>query len=119
MSTIHRVELDSTLRCPDAVDFERRLRERIVGQDEAIERVTWMVQTFMAGFNPPGCPGRNPAVSGTDWDSALTTFIRHSPRLPPASPPPLHSTAIRIQRIRAKWLKKKGVAVMQAVPKSI
>jgi ATP-dependent Clp protease ATP-binding subunit ClpA len=56
MSTIHQVELDSSLRCPDAVDFERRLRERVVGQDEAIERVSWMVQTFMAGFNPPGRP---------------------------------------------------------------
>jgi len=56
MSTIQRVELDSTLRCPDAVDFERRLRERVVGQDEAIDKVSWMVQTFMAGFNPPGRP---------------------------------------------------------------
>jgi hypothetical protein len=56
MSTIQRAELDSTLRCPDAVDFERRLRERVVGQDEAIDRVTWMVQTCMAGFNPPGRP---------------------------------------------------------------
>ena len=56
MSTIQRVELDSTLRCPDAVDFERRLRERVVGQDEAIDRVTWMVQTFMAGFNAPAAP---------------------------------------------------------------
>jgi len=56
MSTIPRVELDSTLRCPDAVDFERRLRERVVGQDEAIDKVTWMVQTFMAGFNPPNRP---------------------------------------------------------------
>jgi ATP-dependent Clp protease ATP-binding subunit ClpA len=56
MSTIHRVELDSTLRCPDAVDFERRLRERIVGQDEPIDKVTWMVQTFMAGFHPPRRP---------------------------------------------------------------
>ena len=56
MSTIQRVELDSTLRCPDAVDFERLLRERVVGQDEAIDKVTWMVQTFMASFNPPGRP---------------------------------------------------------------
>ena len=56
MSTLQRVELDSTLRCPDAVDFERRLRERVVGQNEAIDKVTWMVQTFMAGFNPPGRP---------------------------------------------------------------
>src|SRR6185437_12266068 len=56
MSTLQRVELDSTLRCPDAVDFERRLRERVVGQDEAIDRVTWMLQTFMAGFNPPSHP---------------------------------------------------------------
>ena len=53
MSTLQRVELDSTLRCPDAVDFERRLRERVVGQNEAIDKVTWMVQTFMAGFNLP------------------------------------------------------------------
>jgi hypothetical protein len=32
------------------------LRERVVGQDEAIDKVTWMVQTFMAGFNAPGRP---------------------------------------------------------------
>lgn len=56
MSTSHRVPLDPTLRCQDAVEFEKRMREHVVGQDEAIEKTTWMVQTFMAGFNPPGRP---------------------------------------------------------------
>ena len=56
MSKIQTVELDSTLRCPDAIEFEKRLREHVVGQDEAISKVTWIVQTFMAGFNPPGRP---------------------------------------------------------------
>lgn len=85
MSTIHRVELDSTLRCTDAVDFERRLRERIVGQDEAIDRVTWMVQTFMAGFNPPGRPAGILLFLGP-------TRFPHLERLEnvvPSSPPPL------------------------------
>jgi len=89
MSTIQRVELDSTLRCPDAVDFERRLRERVVGQDEAIDKVTWMVQTFMAGFNPPG----RPAASCCSWGrlafrtQKLGKTRSLSPPNPPASSP--------------------------------
>lgn len=54
MSTIQRVELDSTVRCQDALEFERDMKDHVVGQDEAIDKATWMVQTFMAGFNPPG-----------------------------------------------------------------
>lgn len=56
MSDIHRVELDSTQRCQDAIDFERRMREHVVGQDEAILRVTSLMQTFMAGFSDPRRP---------------------------------------------------------------
>lgn len=84
MSTIHRVELDSTLRCPDAVDFERRLRERIVGQDEAIDRVTWMVQTFMAGFNTPGRPAGILLFLGFRTQDLCKTW----------SPPPLRPSAL-------------------------
>ena len=86
MSTIQRVELDSTLRCPDAVDFERRLRERVVGQDEAIDKVTWMVQTFMAGFNPPGRPAGILLFLGPSG-------IPHSGPLQNVVPIPLHPSA--------------------------
>jgi hypothetical protein len=56
MSTIQRVELDSTLRCPDAVEFETRMLDRVVGQNDAGEKLSWIVQTFMAGFSPVGRP---------------------------------------------------------------
>ncbi|MDB4893960.1 MAG: ATPase, partial [Firmicutes bacterium] len=56
MSTIQRVELDSTLRCPDAVEFETRMHDRIIGQDDAVEKLSWIVQTFMAGFSAVGRP---------------------------------------------------------------
>jgi hypothetical protein len=41
MSTIQKVELDTTQRCPDAIEFEARLRDRVVGQDEATEKLSW------------------------------------------------------------------------------
>ena len=56
MSKIQKVELDTTQRCPDAIEFEARLRDRVVGQDEAIEKLSWLVQTFMAGFSAKGRP---------------------------------------------------------------
>jgi hypothetical protein len=85
MSTVHRVELDSTLRCPDAVEFEKRMKEHVVGQDDAIDKATLLVQTFMAGFNPPGRPAGVLLFLGP-------TGIPHSePRynLVPSSPNPL------------------------------
>src|ERR1051326_4824839 len=96
MSTIHRVELDSTLRCPDAVDFERRLRERVVGQDEAIDRVTRMVQTFMAGFNPPNRPAGILLILGPTGLSALKTSGKPGPSLPSLASPYLQFTATGI-----------------------
>jgi ATP-dependent Clp protease ATP-binding subunit ClpB len=56
MSTIQKVELDSTLRCPDAVEFETRMLDRVVGQNDAVEKLSWIVQTFMAGFSPVARP---------------------------------------------------------------
>jgi hypothetical protein len=52
----YRVVLDPTLRSIDAQEFERQLRERVVGQDPAVEKLTLAFQTFLAGFNAPGKP---------------------------------------------------------------
>jgi len=51
--------LDPTRRSKDAAEFESALRRRIVGQDQAIERVAEVYQMFLAGLNPPGRPVGN------------------------------------------------------------
>jgi hypothetical protein len=110
MSTVHRVELDSTLRCPDAVEFEKRMKEHVVGQDDAIDKATLLVQTFMAGFNPPGRPAGVLLFLGPTGDSALRTSVQPSSPLPSPPPPYLLSTATEGAEMRGKWLEGKGVA---------
>jgi ATP-dependent Clp protease ATP-binding subunit ClpB len=51
--------LDPTRRGKDATDFLNTLRRNIVGQDEAVEAVSEVYQTFLAGLNPPGRPVAN------------------------------------------------------------
>ncbi len=51
--------LDPTRRSSDARDFETGLRRKIVGQDQAIEKVAEIYQMFLAGLNPPGRPVGN------------------------------------------------------------
>src|SRR6201981_3632660 len=51
--------LDPTLRSRDAAEFENALRRKIVGQDQAIEKVAEIYQMFLAGLNPPGRPVGN------------------------------------------------------------
>ena len=51
--------LDPTRRSNDARDFETALHRKIVGQDEAIEKVAEIYQMFLAGLNPPGRPVGN------------------------------------------------------------
>jgi ATP-dependent Clp protease ATP-binding subunit ClpB len=51
--------LDPNRRSSDAGEFETALRRRIVGQDQAIEKVTEIYQMFLAGLNPPGRPVGN------------------------------------------------------------
>jgi hypothetical protein len=46
--------LDPTRRSKDASDFENAMRRKVVGQDQAIEKVVEIYQTFLAGLNPPG-----------------------------------------------------------------
>ncbi len=59
MKTGMNATLDPTLRSQDAADFERSLRRAIVGQDDAVERVSEIYQMFLAGLNPPGRPVGN------------------------------------------------------------
>ena len=51
--------LDPTRRSNDARDFENSLRRKIVGQDQAVEKVVEIYQMFLAGLNPPGRPVGN------------------------------------------------------------
>jgi len=51
--------LDPNRRSHDAREFEAALRRRIVGQDQAVEKVVEIYQMFLAGLNPPGRPVGN------------------------------------------------------------
>jgi len=51
--------LDPTRRSNDARDFDTALHRKIVGQDQAIEKVAEIYQMFLAGLNPPGRPVGN------------------------------------------------------------
>jgi ATP-dependent Clp protease ATP-binding subunit ClpB len=51
--------LDPTRRSNDARDFEGSLRRKIVGQDQAIEKVAEIYQMFLAGLNAPNRPVGN------------------------------------------------------------
>jgi ATP-dependent Clp protease ATP-binding subunit ClpA len=56
MRTGLNTALDPTRRSNDAQDFDTQLRRRIVGQEQAIEKVVEIYQMFLAGLNPPGRP---------------------------------------------------------------
>src|SRR5919109_5409691 len=59
MKTGLNTALDPTRRSSDAQDFESALRRKIVGQDQAVEKVVEIYQMFLAGLNPPGRPVGN------------------------------------------------------------
>ena len=40
----------------EAAILERKLRERVIGQDEAVREIVGVYQTFLAGLTPPGRP---------------------------------------------------------------
>jgi hypothetical protein len=68
----HAVSLDPDLRCADAIEFENDLRERFIGQEEAIATTVRMIQTFMAGMNNPDQPAGillalGPTGTGKTW----------------------------------------------------
>ena len=51
--------LDPTRRSNDAREFEAAMRRKIVGQDQAVEKVVEIYQMFLAGLNPPSRPVGN------------------------------------------------------------
>ena len=59
MKTVVNTMLDPTRRSNDAREFESSLHRRIVGQDQAVEKVVEIYQMFLAGLNPPGRPVGN------------------------------------------------------------
>jgi ATP-dependent Clp protease ATP-binding subunit ClpB len=58
------VALDPEVRCADAVDFEQRLRRKVIGQDDAVSIATVAIQKFMAGLHAPGRPIGNVLLLG-------------------------------------------------------
>lgn len=57
--TADRKELDARKRSSTACDFEKALRERIVGQEEAVQALVDLHQVFCAGLHSPGRPVGN------------------------------------------------------------
>src|SRR5690348_15733327 len=51
--------LDPSRRSGDATEFDSSLRRKIVGQDQALDKVVEIYQMFLAGLNPPGRPVGN------------------------------------------------------------
>ncbi len=51
--------LDPSRRSNDAREFDGSLRRKIVGQDQAVEKVAEIYQMFLAGLNAPGRPVGN------------------------------------------------------------
>src|ERR1051325_10750697 len=59
MKTVLNATLDPNRRSNDAREFEGALRRKIVGQDQAVEKVVEIYQMFLAGLNAPGRPVGN------------------------------------------------------------
>jgi ATP-dependent Clp protease ATP-binding subunit ClpA len=59
MKSVLSTVLDPSRRSHDAREFDSALRRRIVGQDQAVEKVVEIYQMFLAGLNPPGRPVGN------------------------------------------------------------
>jgi len=78
--------LDPNRRSNDAREFESVIRRKIVGQDQAVEKVVEIYQMFLAGLNPPGRPVGNllflgPTGSGkTRVVEALSEALFGDPR---------------------------------------
>jgi ATP-dependent Clp protease ATP-binding subunit ClpB len=53
------VSLDQSLKNQDVVGFEKELRGRIVGQEEAVVQVSEGYQKFLSGFSAPNRPVSN------------------------------------------------------------
>jgi ATP-dependent Clp protease ATP-binding subunit ClpB len=57
--TAHRKQLDARKRSSAACHFEEALREKIVGQEEAVQALVDLYQVFCTGLHSPGRPVGN------------------------------------------------------------
>ena len=57
-ATVHK-KLDPTQTGRDAEKLERGLHKRVIGQNEAIDQIINVFQTYLAGLNSPGRPIAN------------------------------------------------------------
>jgi ATP-dependent Clp protease ATP-binding subunit ClpA len=74
--------LDPTRRSKHASDFENAMRRKVVGQDQAIEKVVEIYQMFLAGLNPPGRPVGNLLFLGpTDSGKTSANLLRAQSRV--------------------------------------
>jgi hypothetical protein len=51
--TNHAIVLDPTRRSNDAREFESAMRRKIVGQDQAVDKVVEIYQMFLADLGSP------------------------------------------------------------------
>ena len=80
------LSLDPNIRSAETVEFQKALRAKIVGQDEAVQALVELFQVFTAGLNSPGRPVGNllflgPTGSGkTRIVEAAADILFASPR---------------------------------------
>src|SRR6516164_2763573 len=53
------LSLNPNIRSAETVEFQKALRAKIVGQDEAVQALVELFQVFTAGLNSPGRPVGN------------------------------------------------------------
>ncbi len=101
MKTGLNTALDPTRRSSDASDFDALLRRKIVGQDEAVDKVAEIYQMFLAGLNAPGRPVGNllflgPTGSGkTRVVESMAEALFGDPHAVSRSTAPSFNTAMR------------------------
>jgi len=80
------LSLNPNIRSAETIDFQKSLRAKIVGQDEAVQALVELFQVFTAGLNSPGRPVGNllflgPTGSGkTRIVEAASEILFGSPR---------------------------------------
>ena len=84
--SIDDLSLDPNIRSAETIEFQKSLRAKIVGQDEAVQALVELFQVFTAGLNSPGRPVGNllflgPTGSGkTRIVEAASEILFGSPR---------------------------------------
>jgi ATP-dependent Clp protease ATP-binding subunit ClpB len=60
-----RTELNPLLKCEDTNDFFNKLKAKVIGQDEALEKIADIIQTYKAGLHQKGKPLSNVIFLGS------------------------------------------------------